>query len=244
MVKNAGMTRDGAKQVILSIMNGGKKAYDAVATKPEWLTKFYYEMRTVLESVCALNKEAFEAQKKRRKDSKKDYNHEGSYVNTILCDIENQAVQCLDAFLTRKGFNVDVLVFDGLMVRKDTNLTMTQELLDEASKFIADKTGYTFRIVEKPMDEGFELPAEAGLSGYDKWKMEFEKNNCKVMNMSSYLEIDPVDKNIIFRAEDKLLSVHRNIEHVKTWIQDPNIRTYRKLDFLPPPLAEPEPPQA
>ena len=240
MFKNPGMDRDGAKKIILSIMNGGKQAFNDIETKPDWISKFYYEMRAVLEAVCAINKDSFEKQKTRRLTAKKDYNIEGSFVNTILCDLENKAVQCLDKYLTQKGYNVDVLVFDGLMIRKDTSTLMTQDILNEASEFIKKKIEYTLRIVEKSMDEGFKLPVDAGLTEYQKWKVGFEKNNCKVMNMTSYLEIDPEDKNIIFRAEDKLLSVHRNVEHVKTWIEDPKIRTYRKLDFLPPPLAQPE----
>lgn len=238
LAKNKNMTRDDIKEVVLSIMNGGKKAYDAVENKPNWLNVFYYEMRSILESISALDKDAFEAQKKRRIKLKKDYNYEGSYVNTILCDLENQAVQCLDSFITSKGFDVDVLVFDGLMVRKDKGKELTPELLEEASKLIETHTGYSLCIVEKPMDQGFPIPDV--MSEYQQWKADFEKTNCKIKNITQYLEVDTKDKNLVFRTEDKLLAAYRNCSFIKDWIQDENIKTYRKIDFLPHPLPQEE----
>lgn len=114
-------------------------------------------MKEILTTISQLNKTAFELRKKANIANRKDYNHEGSYVNTILCGLENEAVQYLDKYLTSKGFMVDVLVFDGLMVRKQEDLEITASLLDEVSQFIYSRTGYKLTIVEKEMNDGFNI---------------------------------------------------------------------------------------
>ena len=48
-----------------------------------------------------------------------------------------------------EGYNVDVLVFDGCMVRKDENKEITDELLNRLSVYICEKTGYKIEFVEK-----------------------------------------------------------------------------------------------
>ncbi len=158
LTENNDMTRESAKEVILSIMNGGHRAFKEVRTKPDWLLRFNYEITDILKSICDINKEAFKLQTELRQSKDKDYNHAGSFVNTILCDLENTAVQQLDKFLSDRGYSVDVLVFDGVMVLKNPNMSLTQDILDDASVFIEDVTGYKLQIIEKQMNEGFEIP--------------------------------------------------------------------------------------
>ena len=52
-----------------------------------------------------------------------------------------------------EGYNVDVLVFDGCMVRKDENKEITDELLNRLSVYICEKTGYKIEFVEKDLDK-------------------------------------------------------------------------------------------
>jgi hypothetical protein len=158
LAKNKGMTREGAKSVILSIMNGGHRDFRLVGSKPDWLLRFADEIIDILKAICDLNPDAYKLQCEHRKEQDRDFNHEGSYVNTILCELENNAIQALDTFLTGKGFRVDVLVFDGVMVLKESNRKLTQDILDSASAFIESETGYKLSITEKPMNEGFNMP--------------------------------------------------------------------------------------
>jgi hypothetical protein len=236
---NAEMDKTKAKQVILAIMNGGEKDYKSVVKKSTWLKLYYCEIKEILATISQLNKPAFELRKKANIANKKDYNHEGSYVNTILCGLENEAVQYLDKYLTSKGFIVDVLVFDGLMVRKQDGLSITTSLLDESSQFIYSRIGYKLTIVEKEMNEGFNIDKSLLITKYETWKTQFELTNCKIKNLTCYLEIDIIDKKPIFRSQSELLEVYKNCEYIQDWINDKNIKTYRKLDFLPPPLLQP-----
>lgn len=233
---NPGYTKDKAKQIVLSVMNGGEKDYNDVRTKPAWLRNFYYEIRAVITSICSMNTSAFEARKQYNIKHKRLHNHEGSYINTLLCSIENDAVLHLDKFLTSRGYRVDVLVFDGVMVFRKEGQLLQPELLTEASSYIYSKIGYLLQIVEKPMDSGF-VVQDSFMSEYATWKLEFEKYNCKIKNMSCYLEVDTKDRTHIYRTEKVLLEVYKNCDYIKDWITDPQIKTYRKLDFLPYPLV-------
>ena len=38
---------------------------------------------------------AFKSHKKKREENDKDYNHEASYMNTLLCDFENKILQVI-----------------------------------------------------------------------------------------------------------------------------------------------------
>ncbi len=42
-------------------------------------------------------------------------------------------------YLIKEGFNVDVIVFDGCMIRKDENKTITDELLVGLNEYVFEK---------------------------------------------------------------------------------------------------------
>ena len=58
-------------------------------------------------------------------------------------------------FMTNNGYNVDVLVFDGFMVRKIKELTPV--VLEELQKYIKEKTDYDIVFVEKSMENKIDL---------------------------------------------------------------------------------------
>ena len=236
---NPNKDKDAIKKVILAIMNGGELDYKELGAKTNWLKLFYCEIKEILTTICKLNKSAFEQRRQSNIKNKKDYNHEGSYVNTILCELENDAIQCLDKFLTSKGYQVDVLVFDGLMVAKQNDLLIDTTILEEATIFIQRRIGYKLKIIEKTMNEGFNIPKSFLQTEYDKWKINFELTDFKIINLTSYLHIDTIDKKPIFRKQADLLDAYTNCEFIKDWVKDENIKAYRKIDFLPAPLECP-----
>ena len=54
----------------------------------------------------------------------------------IFCYIENEILSYTVQFLIHEGYYVDVLVFDGCMVRKDESKEITDELLNKLNVFI------------------------------------------------------------------------------------------------------------
>ncbi len=90
----------------------------------------------------------------------KDNNKKGSLTSFILCDLENTCLLALKKYFDKEGFEVGVLIFDGLQLLQDTKRPITAELLDKASNFVRMETGYGLKIVEKPMDKWLTLDSD------------------------------------------------------------------------------------
>lgn len=130
-----------AKTSILEIMNGGKYKQ---GMSPQWISEFEKEMMRIREAIVPLAPNEFKVAK-----LKKPANVLGSMVNLVLCQLENKALMKLKEFMDDNGFTVGVLVFDGCMIEQDPRLT--QELLDKASDYIFQTTGYRLKIIIKDM---------------------------------------------------------------------------------------------
>ena len=81
--------------------------------------------------------------------TKKD-NKKASLFALILQTEERNCLLALDEFLKKNGRSADVLIHDGLEVRKLENETIFPEvLLRGGEKAIFDKTGHTVKLAEK-----------------------------------------------------------------------------------------------
>lgn len=138
-----------AKVVVLSMINGGKKAKGSLREPPEWLNEFSKEL-TKIHSKFSKDK-AFKAHKAKRVEAGIDYNHQASYMNTLLCDFENKILQTIYRAL---GSPKDaVLCFDGLMVRKSVEFDL------EALEVAVMDLEIEVKLAVKPMTEGFVIGA-------------------------------------------------------------------------------------
>ena len=111
-------------------MNGGKR--DGITDA--FFTKFKTECDRVHTFIASLNPKLLKDVRKR-----KDFNVNGSLTNIILCTLENELLLSSVQYLINEGFNVDVLVFDGCMIRKDENKTITDELLNGLNEYVFEK---------------------------------------------------------------------------------------------------------
>ena len=82
------VSRDDAKIVVLSLINGGNKAYDALEYKPKWLIDFKKEIE-IIHKMFATDK-AYEKHVEKREADGINQNHKASYMNILLCDFENK----------------------------------------------------------------------------------------------------------------------------------------------------------
>lgn len=137
-----------AKTVILSLINGGKKAVNEITSGPSWLNDFKTEIKNIHSQ---FSKDAeFKLHKKKRIDNGIDYNHEASYMNTLLCDFENNILQII-----YKGLDSPrdcVLCFDGLMIRNTTVFN-----LSKLESIVKQKLDIDIKLVVKDMTDGFDL---------------------------------------------------------------------------------------
>lgn len=243
--KDNNIPAEGIKQKILKALNGGY-TYNY---KSSFLDNFVKEIKTIHTLLCNLNPAEYKKVKNR-----KEYNAEGSMVNVILCREENTILMNSVLFMKEEGYNVDVLVFDGFMVRKGEK-ELTEDVLLKLNKYILDKTGYNITFVEKSIDNILDLSTypepiqNMKLSvSYYKDKEEFEKTHLKITHPPLYItQFEDGTMNYQSRAEitDSYLEKKSTIENDKgevekvsfmgRWVQDEYIRKYEKMVFLPPP---------
>ena len=130
------------KQLFLSVMNGGKR--DGI-TDPFFM-KFKTECERIHTFIASLNPKLLKDVCKR-----KEFNVNGSLTNIILCTLENEILLNAVQYLMKKGYKVDVLVFDGCMVRKEDDKEITESLLSGLGGYVLEKTGYKIEFVEKKL---------------------------------------------------------------------------------------------
>ena len=140
--------REQAKTVILSIINGGKKAVAELNSPPEWLSEFKKEMKQIHKKFAT--DKAFKSHKKKREENDVDYNHEASYMNTLLCDFENKILQVIYKALNSP--KECVLCFDGLMILK-SHFDLVS--LTELEAVVEDKLNIEIKLAVKEMNKGF-----------------------------------------------------------------------------------------
>lgn len=240
------ITKCEAKQTLLSILNGGK--CDNIISP--FIDKFKTEIKLIHKQVCFLNQEEYKKVK-----SRKDYNPEGSMMNILLCKLEHKILMNAVLYMKSLGFNVDVLVFDGFMVRKEQDMVITDEILQNLQQYIKDKTDYNITFEEKSLNHLIDLSkyVEPLLdakpqSTYFKDKEEFEKTHMKIIHSLMYITILD-DGTFDYQTEDKIVGSYKHLKStvvddkgklvkvsfIKTWINDEHIRLYRRMVFIPPP---------
>lgn len=140
--------KDTAKVVVLSMINGGKTALKELESPPDFLNEFRAELKAI--HLKFAKDAAFKLHKSKRVKVGVDFNHEASYMNTLLCDFENKILQCIYKGL---GSPKDcVLCFDGLMIRKEVEFN-----LETLAALVLDKLDIKIELAVKPMTEGFEM---------------------------------------------------------------------------------------
>jgi hypothetical protein len=167
-------SRSDAKTVILKILNGGFGYYDSIENKSKWFIEYYYEIKNVINSL-AKGKEYDKFEKKYMKESKKD-NPKGSYVNLMICEIENEIIMTMYKKLGKP--KKSVLCFDGIMV------PIIQKFnLKELEKEIRRKVGIRIELVQKEIKNEINIPCDILLPKYvdvrDRQKLNYFDHNDK-----------------------------------------------------------------
>lgn len=239
------ITSEEAKFIILSVLNGG----GCENIKGEFIDTFKKEIKTIHNMMCLINLEEYKKVK-----SRKDWNKEGTLVNVVLCKLEHQLLMNAVYFMRSKGYSVDVLVFDGLMIRKGDHI-VDEDILKELQNYIKEKTEYDMVFVDKSITNIIDMskypdPVEEvkDNSKYLKDKEEFEKNHVKILHPQMYLSNLINNKPMDYQCESKLIASYKHIRteimcadkkelksvpFINHWIYDPHIRLYNSLVFVP-----------
>lgn len=182
------------------------------------------------------------------KDSDNFY---GTFLSHVCCTEERKVMLCMKQTAEEEGWSVDALCYDGIMIRKDPNLTFTDQLLRKLETRIAVETGYIVQIKNKEFEfyeiEYYDEELVAGVkkSEYDEMKRKFELNNFYYHPSHSYLEIregkiithdtiqhakDAYMKEWCFIVSDKFADT---VQFFDLWRIDPTRKEIRTIDFKP-----------
>jgi hypothetical protein len=232
----AGGDRETAKSEIIKILYGG-------STKNEFLLPLSKETRTFSKQLSGMPQyaELFNA-------VKHEDNVYGTFLSYVLQTEERKCMLSMKGSLERQNWSVDVLCYDGLMIRKrdsDLNAAMRKTEQD-----VEAETGYKVSIVNKEMSS-FEIPVlmdevvkGVTRAAYETMKAEFEMNNFYYMPTNEFVEVRGREmlRMKIDHAREYYSSVWRFVHSDKfedytsffdVWRQDATRRIIRSFDMKP-----------
>lgn len=129
--------RDEAKTAVIKIMYGGKNEY-------EFLEPFKTEILLITEKIWTNPVHA-----KLRTHCETQPNSKGSFLSFILQTEERRIMLSMRNYFATAGWSVDVLSYDGIMIRKNPKLTFNKGLLEGAETQITYDTEYNVKLVNK-----------------------------------------------------------------------------------------------
>lgn len=245
-----GGTRDDAKGQVIKILYGSRH-------KIPFLEPFALEVKAFTKFLAQQPEYAklFEA-------CKGEDNMYGTFLSYVLQTEERFVMLSLKDFFESRKWSVDVLAYDGVMIRKNDSLMFGSELLRDAEKAIAKDTEYQVSLISKefsyydvpesPEEVAFGISKEA----YDNMKESFEINHFYFTPTNQYVEVS--DKGIqfydlqhateyfsanwFFKKTEKFADIQ---PFFALWRTDPKRRIIHTIDYKPsedpevynPPLA-------
>jgi P4 family phage/plasmid primase-like protien len=162
--------RNEAKELLLTIMNGGAKRVKVNG----FCDAFRNDMDITLHEFYNLAKPQDKDNIYRKYFSKKQVNAVGSTLNNLLQDLENNCLQAIIKKIKEFGLSVDVLIFDGCMVRRPydngfaTNISISNEQLQMIEEFVSETTSYNIKLSIKSFDDN--------IIDTSRFKFEFHEN--------------------------------------------------------------------
>ena len=147
-------SRELGKKVYLALTNGGTSDYNSLKkkNKSKHLEKYRKEMLKLHDDFASLYPEKFKEYSDRKTKAGKKYNHKAGFMNTLLCDMENNILTIMHEYFGSS--DKAVLCFDGIMLPKNGsyNLRKCEKAIDKKYK------GINIKLDIKAFDEGLDLP--------------------------------------------------------------------------------------
>lgn len=183
-----GLSQNDAKNVVLELVNGGQlKAKD---DNGKYIYPEELQNHTIVLSIKKEIKELIDDLINSKKHTElykhlltqKEKNTRGSFISQILQKEERRCLGVIVAVMKAHEKVVDVLSYDGCMIRKNDpkEHPPSDDLMRETERAIKYYTNYALQLKVKPMDEEVidlkELEEEAN-DGYTQMKLDWERNH-------------------------------------------------------------------
>ena len=173
--------RDEAKQAVLKVLFGG-----GAPAGNDFLVSLKNELRSLTKVLVAQPEYADLWKVCQSEDCKY-----GSFLSHLTQTLELDCLLSMKSAFETQGWSVEVLVFDGFMVRQRPGFSITPELLTTVQRVVESETGYQVLLAEKPITS-LDLPAaaEADNEAYEEMKTEFEKNHFHFRPTNTVVEVN------------------------------------------------------
>ena len=247
--------RDSAKTLFIMLLYFGSferwgKDRNISDQPIEFVTKFKKELSSIGDHIIKENEDLRKAVIKIKDSGKSEHQIKSSTVSYYFQEIENQILETVYLYCVDKGYinKCCSLAYDGLMIPKELYKV---ELLSELNILIRNKFGFDLKFVEKKQVHYLDIlddhivVTEPELDEYNSLKVEFEKNNFKILNPISYATIDQKG-DLLIRNKTDFYNVYENLRYntikkgesvevsfVEKWFKDKEMRTFDRIDFLP-----------
>jgi hypothetical protein len=138
---------------------GTSDCSDQAAAVHEYLSGLQAQLPCIAANVAAAFPEFAKEAARQRKAKKKVTGHPlATAMALVISDIENKALLSMVAALEKAGRRVTTLIYDGLHVRRlEGEEQLPADLLRACEAAVKEDTGYTIRLVQKPMKTTLEL---------------------------------------------------------------------------------------
>lgn len=153
---NHGLSRSEVKQIYLSLTNGGDKSLKALKEQPPAMINYQTEMKAVRKALIEKHPERWADHVEYKKQHGSTFNMDGSFINILMCDMENAVLMSIYESLGKP--RDCVLCFDGIMVRRETDIN-----LSFIEQYIKVHHKIDLKLTVKAMSEGLKLPADVPL---------------------------------------------------------------------------------
>lgn len=239
-LKSISANRDEAKTAFLKLLYGGKCEYPAFAGFSKEATALSHHLGNMIEHsklVIHLRKQ--------------DKNLYASLLSLIIQREERIIMLAMKASLEQQGWSVDVLAYDGVMIRKKPTMKFTEETLRKTEEDIFAETGYKVELVDKAFEK-YDVPADVGevapkvsKEDYQKTKLAFEENHFYFSPTNTIAEVGKDGMLSFYSLEHAAVKLNGyDFKHSKTsimdrtaflplWLKDSERRTYSKIDQKP-----------
>jgi hypothetical protein len=183
---------------------------------------------------------------------KQDSNTYGSFLSHILQTEERRVMLSMRESFIKQGFSVDVLAYDGVMLRKNAR-EITSENLRNAENEILQQTHYSIKLLIKPFEsfdisvdqkeETEEIAPKVLKSDYERKKIMFEEKTFYYIPTNSLMTWDGKQLHQCSIDQATIRFVEYDFKHsgnlmdktsfIKLWLNDPTRRTINEIDMKP-----------
>lgn len=228
--------REDAKKEIIRIFYGGKNKLpilEPLAQEVRSFTKILFQQEQYRDLLNAV---------------KHEDNLYGTFLSYILQTEERACMLSMKEYFESIGFSVDVLCYDGIMIRKGESVIVNDNILRNCEQYITNTCGYNVSVLVKPFesfdidDEG-EVAPKVPKTQYLEKKALFEQQYFYYTERNAIAEIQN-DGSLKFytltHAEVYLNTwdfIHSGFtdrtSFLNLWLKDPTRRTVKYITMKP-----------